>query len=541
MALGSLSPKTNSPTSLKSCPRSLHRSPSPWRSPQAFVCLSTLSKRSPTPPLLPPPKKNISWAIDIPSALATSGHLPAAPDALLLTLADALQKNPALMLPARVIHIDTTPYHNAGADPSTELALALSTAAWTVDNLTDAGVPLERACQSLSFGFAVDSDFFLQISKLRAARLLWSKITSALGLTSPAAQMWQVASTSHRTLTRFDPWCNLLRATLQTAAAVLGGADEVRVTPFDALSKPRSAWGRRLARNTQLILRDESKLHALLDPTSGSGQTESMTAALSDFAWSRFQEIERSGGLIQHLASGNLFTHISQSASKRATALAKRLPPIIGVSDFPSIPEHPLPSDDLFSQSHPQPPQKTSDIPDPAPQSPGAYTLPHTNTLTEARDAAPFESLRLSIEALSPLPTAWLLCLGPLAEHLPRLNFSSQFVAVAGITTSHSEDISSAADALAAYQAAHHKNLPPDVLVLCGTDDRYATLAADIAQTLKHPNIWLAGRPGEREQSLKDAGIHGFLFMGCDVVATLRHMFKAHLSGVSPTKRTPSQ
>ncbi len=307
----------------------------------SFASLETLANAVASAP------SNLSWAIDIPGALAVSGHLPATPDALLLTLAGALQ-NPSLALPARVIHIDTTPYHNAGADSSTELALALSTAAWTVDNLTAAGVPLARACQSLSFGFAVDSDFFLQISKLRAARLLWSRITAALGLTSPAAQMWQVASTSYKTLSRFDPWCNVLRATLQTAAAVLGGADEVRVTPFDALLKSRSAWGRRIARNTQLVLRDESKLHALLDPTSGSGQTESMTASLCEFAWSRFQEIERFGGLIQHFVSGDLFSRIAQSATKRAASLAKRLPPSSASAIFLLSPNTPSPTTTFF-------------------------------------------------------------------------------------------------------------------------------------------------------------------------------------------------
>jgi methylmalonyl-CoA mutase len=380
------------------------------------------------------------------------------------------------------IVISTLPYHRAGADAADELAIALSTGAAYLGALLDGGVAPTVAGAQIAVQIAVGRDTFLELAKLRALRIVWAKLTTAAGALSPLTVH---AVSSPRTLTERDPWVNMLRVTTQVFAAVLGGADLVTPASFDEALGPASPLGRRTARNTALVLREESHLGRVVDPAAGSYYLESVTDALAREAWQRFRDLEREGGVAPALTSGALAARLDAAWKKRAAAIGKRREPITGVSEFANLDESHLPRTPL--------------------------AVPPAPALPQRRDAEPFEALRSRVESLGVrAPDVLLLTLGPPAEHRGRAGYATAFFATAGLRTRESTVPEKAA-----------------IAVLCGSDERYATEAADAARALREAgadSVVLAGRPGDLEAALRAAGFGAFIFVGCDVAATLNDL-----------------
>lgn len=374
--------------------------------------------------------------------------------------------------------VSTLPYHDAGADPADELACALSAGACYLRALE--GLSPEQGAAALSLRVAVGRDTFLELCKLRALRTCWAKLLAAAGAAdAPRALVHAVCSS--RTMTARDPWVNMLRVTTQTFAAVLGGADLVTPLAFDEALGPASALGRRVARNTGLVLREESALGQVADPAGGAYAFETLTDALAREAWRRFQALEREGGLAAALASGALATRLAAAAQARTEQVSRRKLPVLGVSDFANL-------DEVLPR-----PAPTQDAP-----APRRFAL--------RRDAWPLEALRARAEALS-LPDVLLVTLGEFAESRPRAGFAAGFFAAGGLRTRETTGDERAA-----------------VVCLCGTDERYAAEAPARARALKAlgcGRVLLAGRPGALEASLRESGVDGFIFLGADVVATL--------------------
>jgi methylmalonyl-CoA mutase len=383
--------------------------------------------------------------------------------------------------------VSTLPYHRAGADAADELAIALSTGAAYLGALVDAGIDVAAAAGQIAVQIAVGRDTFLELAKLRALRIVWAKLTIAAG--APALPLTVHAVSSPRTLTERDPWVNMLRVTTQVFAAVLGGADLVTPASFDEALGPPSPLGRRTARNTALVLREESHLGRVVDPAAGSYYLESVTDAQAREAWTRFQALEREGGVASALASGALAARLDAAWKKRVAAIGKRREPITGVSEFANLDEAHLPRTPLGVSSSPA----------------AAPALP------QHRDAEPFEALRTRVDALGVrAPDVLLLTLGPPAEHRGRAGYATAFFATAGLRTRESTVPAQAA-----------------IAVLCGSDERYATEAADAARALREAgagSVVLAGRPGALEAALREAGVGAFIFVGCDVAATLNDL-----------------
>lgn len=381
---------------------------------------------------------------------------------------------------ANTVLVSTLPLHDAGADAVDELACALSSAAGSFRALMEAGHSAEHAARQVWVRVAVGRDTFLELCKLRALRTVWRKLLTALGAPdAPRALVHAVCSS--RTLSERDPWVNMLRVTTQTFAAILGGADLVTPNAFDqALGEP-SAQGRRVARNTGLVLREESQLGKVADPAGGSYAFETLTDQLARKAWQRFQELEREGGIAAALESGALAKRFEAAWTERLAAIAKRKTPILGVSEFANLDEK---------------------LPQPAPQ-PAAASGP----LAAHRDAAVFEELRWRAESRSPAPAAALVTLGEFSESRARVGFATSFFAAGGIRSRETT----------ANEAA-------PIACLCGTDERYAVEAAEKIRALKAAGcgrVLVAGRPGPLEKSLKEAGADGFIYVGCDAVAIL--------------------
>ncbi|MFI1783047.1 methylmalonyl-CoA mutase family protein [Streptomyces rubiginosohelvolus] len=393
----------------------------------------------------------------------------------------------------RAIVVDGLPYHEAGGSAGEELGLSLATGVAYLRALTAAGMSVEAACGQLEFRYAATADQFLTIAKLRAARRLWARVAEASGAPAAGAQR-QHAVTSPVMMTRRDPWVNMLRTTLATLGAGVGGADSVTVLPFDhALGLP-DAFARRIARNTSTILMEESHLARVIDPAGGSWYVERLTDELAAAAWAFFQETERAGSLPAALRSGTVAKRLAATWAARSAKLARRKEPITGVSEFPMPSERPV---------------EREPAPDPYAGAPGG--LPRVR-----RDEA-FEALRARsdahLAATGSRPKVFVAALGPAAAHTARASFAVNLFGAGGIEAVHdpvSVDSDTAAGALAASGAS--------VAVLCSSDALYAEQAEQVAGALKSAGaaqVFLAGRPGEY------ADVDAYVFAGCDAVAVL--------------------
>ncbi|MFE2628956.1 methylmalonyl-CoA mutase family protein [Streptomyces sp. NPDC059374] len=402
----------------------------------------------------------------------TGTSLPFAPAAALARR--CAEEYPGL----RALTVDALPYHEAGGSAAQELGAALATGVAYLRELTEAGLTVEQAAAQLEFRYAATADQFLTIAKLRAARRLWARVTEVSG--APAAQV-QHAVTSPVMMTRRDPWVNMLRTTVATLAAGVGGADSVTVLPFDhALGLP-DAFARRIARNTSTILIEESHLARVIDPAGGSWYVERLTDELAHAGWEFFQRIERAGGQAAALRSGQLRDDLAATWEARTGRLAKRREPVTGVSEFPHLAEQPV-------------------VREPAPEPPSGG-LPRVR-----RDEA-FEALRARsdahLAATGARPRVYLAALGPAAAHTARLTFASNLFQAGGIepVTEGTFEESGATEAC-----------------LCSSDAVYEEQAAEAAGRLKAAGaqqVFLAGRPGDHP------GVDGHVFAGCDAVAVL--------------------
>jgi methylmalonyl-CoA mutase len=388
---------------------------------------------------------------------------------------------------ATSVMVSSLPYHDAGADAADELAFTLATGVRYLDALLDAGLSIEQAAAQLAVQVAVGCDTFIELCKLRALRVCWHKLLAASGVGEPPRLLVH-AVCSFRTLTVRDPWVNMLRVTTQVFAAVLGGANLITPNAFDQAFGSPSAQGRRVARNTGLVLREESALGRVIDPAAGSYYFDTLTDALARQAWQRFAAIEREGGITAALLSGRLKARLEAVWHERLDRIAKRKIPILGVSEFAHL-------------------QET--LPRPAPDCAARAT---EGALPVHRDAAAFERLRARSEAMARPLKVLLIPLGSFAESRPRVGFAVGFFAAGGLVTRESESDETA-----------------DIACLCGTDERYAAEAEARARALKAAGcarVLLAGRPKALENALRKAGVDGFIHVGCDVVATLSELLE---------------
>ncbi|MFE6740784.1 methylmalonyl-CoA mutase family protein [Streptomyces tubercidicus] len=397
----------------------------------------------------------------------------------------------------RALAVDALPYHEAGGSAAEELGTSLATGVAYLRQLTGAGLGIDDACRQLEFRYAATADQFLTIAKLRAARRLWARVAEVCGASPAASAQRQHAVTSTVMMTRRDPWVNMLRTTVAGLSAGVGGADAVTVLPFDAALGLPDAFARRIARNTQSVLLDESHLSKVIDPAGGSWYVESLTEELAGAAWAWFQEIERAGGQATALRSGMIADRLAATWERRTEDLAHRREPVTGVSEFPHLAEPPVHRE-------------------PAP-TPIGGGLPRVR-----RDDA-YERLRsrsdAHLAAHDARPKVFLAALGPVATHTARVAFAANLFQAGGIETVQEPatvDAESVAEAFARSGAR--------IACLCASDAVYGEQAVAVAATLKSAGalrVHLAGKPGERRDEFAAAGVDSFVFTGCDAVEVL--------------------
>jgi methylmalonyl-CoA mutase len=404
---------------------------------------------------------------------------------------------------------DGRPVHDAGGSEVQELAFALSLALAYLRMLEAGGIALDAARAAVSFRLVADADQFLTMAKFRALRLLWARVEEASGLTPRPAFI--AAETAWRMLTQRDSDVNMLRATMATFAAGLAGANAITVLPHTLACGLPDAFARRVARNTQSILLEESNLAKVSDPAAGSGGIESLTQELSSSAWALFQELEKAGGVFEALQQGLIQSKVAATKSAREANIARRKDVLTGASEFPNLREAQVTVEDVTPVVLPPPPATISFAP-----------------LIATRVAAPFERLRdRSDEILKKTgkrPSIFLANLGSASDFTARATFAKSFFESGGIEAIDSEGFS---DASALAAAARTSGAA--LACICSSDKVYAEHAADAATALQAAgikHIYLAGRPGELEAALKTAGVGAFVFAGSDALAVLEDAYR---------------
>jgi methylmalonyl-CoA mutase len=388
--------------------------------------------------------------------------------------------------------------HNAGGSEAQELAFALASAIAYLRALEQSGMSLEAAYAAIYFRMTADADQFLTTAKFRALRKLWARVATASGLAAKPAIV--MAETAWRTMTRRDPYANILRATIAAAAAGLGGADAVTVLPHTAALGLPDHFARRVARNMQLILLEESNLARVTDPAAGSGAFESLTEQLCLAAWTQLQEIERAGGAWAALESGFVQRTVAAVRAAREQAVAHRRDILTGSNAFPDIAERSPAVLDVKPRAA-------------ANEQSAAVTAP---PLPRLRLTEPFESLRDQsdriLAATGARPKIFLATIGAPAEFTARENFAKNFFEVGGI-----EAVPGA--------PADYRRAQAALACLCGSDKMSVTELASAAAALKNTgarHIYCVGRPGAPEKLLREAGVQSFIDEGCDALATLK-------------------
>ncbi len=486
-------------------------------------------------------------------ALAAGGSLPASLADALAQMAALARYTQATYAQVSAVGVNTTAYHDAGATETQDLGILLATAVAYLKATTAAGLTVDQACRQIAFTVAVPCDQFLGIAKLRAARKLWARVAEACGASEPARAMRLTAVSASRMMTTRDAWVNMLRTTVACFAAAVGGADAVVVQPFNTPLGVPDELGLRVARNTHIVLAEESNIAKVIDPAGGSWYVESRTDELARAAWNEFQGIEKAGGIAQVLTDGTLAAAIAKAWSEREAGIAKRRDPVTGVSEFPNIGEAPVATEEVdvaaakaaagerlrATRAKNAGPKVEALAKAGAAERPAAAVAaaeagatiaqmaqalggtPVTLTaLPQHRYGEAFEALRAASDAYRARtgvqPSIFLANLGAIAQHTARATFAKNLFETAGIAALPSEGFTDAAACADAFKASGAR-----VAILCSADPIYEQMATAVAGALKAAGceyLFLAGQPGDKRDLYTGAGIDDFIFMGADVL-----------------------
>ncbi len=480
---------------------------------------------------LAPSAAAIDFGLDPIGVLASHGSLAASWPETGRRLAETIAALKARGFAGPFVTADSRPHHEAGASEAQELGGALATAIAYLRALEAQGMPLAEARDAISFVLVADTDQFLTIAKFRAARLLWDRVQSACGLTPKPMVLH--AETAWRSLTKRDPWVNLLRATVATFSAGVGGADSLTVLPFTAALGLPDGFARRVARNTQLVLLEEASLWRVADPAAGAGGFEALTQALCEQAWSKLQDLEREAtgglpGIVAALANGHIQTGLARERETRGKAIATRREPITGTSEYPNLAEAAV----SVLAVEPIKPAKG------APRS-QALSSPEAGLdvepLPSFRLAEPFEALRDRADAAQERPLVFLATLGSVADFTARAGFARNLLESGGIAAPGHDGFASGSGTDIAALVSACRASGARLACLCGSDAAYQAEGIAAAAALKNAGatIWLAGKPSENEAALRAAGVEGFVFAGCDAVAVLEEAHRVVLAALS--------
>jgi methylmalonyl-CoA mutase len=410
----------------------------------------------------------------------------------------------------RTVLIDTTPYHNGGANAVQELGIAVAEGVFYLQQLNDSGIDTDTALSKMVFQFSIGSNFFMEVAKLRAARILWNKITAVYGAEGTSQGMQIAGETSSFTMTVHDPHVNLLRAGNEAFAAVVGGVQYLHVVPYNDMTGSNSL-AERIARNIQLILKEEAHLQKVIDPAGGSWYIEQLTTQLAERAWSFFQQIEADGGILEVLKANGLQREIEAVYQQRNKDILTRKLSIVGTNVYANLDET-------------VPPIKINK------NEPFFVNGNDIDAIPHRRLSEPYEEMRNKAKRLEEktgsIPTVGMLCLGELKQHKARLDFMKGFLAPGGIRAIESNPIFALENARQFVLDISTKHV-----CFCGTNEQYETTGSEILSSLKveFPDrvFYLAGMPEKDKQSKWiNKGIKQFIHVKSNCYETLSTILK---------------
>jgi methylmalonyl-CoA mutase len=413
-------------------------------------------------------------------------------------LIEALKELPGY----KCINVNSVSLNNAGCYIYQELGYALAWGAEYMNILTEAGVDAAEAAQRIKFNMGVSENYFMEIAKFRAARLLWAQIVKQYEVADDACQMHVCAITSEYNQTLFDSYVNLLRSQTETMSAALANVDSIVVTPFDKPYETPTEFAERIARNQQLLLKEEAHFDKLVDVAGGSYTIEHLTDAIAQEGWKLFLAVEEAGGFLAEALNGNITNAVNASNDKRHAAAATRREFILGTNQFPNFTE-------------------TSDGKQPQGCACGCATATHETgelpALNTQRLASEFETLRLSTEKAEKQPVAFMLTIGNLAMRQARAQFSCNFLAAAGYKVMDNLGFKTVEEGVDAALEAK-----ADIVVICSSDDEYAEYAIPAFKYLDGRAMFVVAGAPACSEDLKAAGIENFIHVKSNQLETLR-------------------
>lgn len=411
----------------------------------------------------------------------------------LLTLTQELKK-------FKVMNVNGLALHNAGATIVQELGYSLAIANEYIAYLVTKGVPVQQIAEKIQFTLSVGTNYFMEIAKLRSARLLWSTMIEQYKPECDCAyhiKINTVASSWNKTL--YDPYVNILRSTTEGMAAAIGGADSIALKPFDLVYKQEDDFSARISRNIQVILKEESYFDKVVDPAAGSYYIETLTNSIAEHAWKLFQYVESKGGMIALVENGEVKAEILKSCNKRNMDIATRKYILLGTNQYPNTNEMMLDKMERSCDSD-------------------------SSGLQSYRGAKAFEDLRLATEQFSknnPRPKVFLLKIGNLSMRQARGGFITNFFGCAGYEIVDNVSFTSVEEGVKAAFDIH-----ANIIVMCSSDEEYATLGVEAAQLIKSKNkntlFVIAGNPTESIEALKNAGTDDFIHVKVNVLESLQ-------------------
>ena len=402
----------------------------------------------------------------------------------------------------RCICVNAVELNNAGSYISQELGYALAWGNEYLNKLIEAGVPATSAAKRIKFNFGISSNYFLEIAKFRAGRMLWANIVNEYKPECECAcKMIAHAETSTFNLTLFDAHVNLLRTQTETMSAALAGVNSITVTPFDKTYKTPDDFSERIARNQQLLLKEECHFNKVVDPAAGSYFIENLTVSIAKQAWDLFLNVEEEGGMLEAVKAGKVQEAVNASNKARHDAVSKRKEVLLGTNQFPNFNEK-------AGEKNPVEAQCCCS---------GNSCEKPIATLNFNRAASEFETLRLQTERSGKRPKAFMLTIGNLAMRQARAQFSCNFLACAGYEVIDNLGFPTVEEGVEAAMKAG-----ADIVVICSSDDEYAEYAVPAFKALNGRAMFIvAGAPACMED-LKAAGIENFIHVRVNVLETLK-------------------
>ena len=401
----------------------------------------------------------------------------------------------------RIVTVAGQTFGNSGSTIVEELAFTLSAGHDYLVRLTDAGLDVDAAARKLRFSFSVSSNYFMEIAKFRAARMLWANIVKGYGPAKNCACKMQIhAETSRWNQTVYDPYVNMLRGTTEAMSATIAGVHSLEVMPFDASFENPTEFSKRIARNVELLLKNESHFDQVVDPAGGSYYVENLTQSIAAEAWKLFLEIEEKGGYTEAYKAGLIVERIKASAAAKDKNIATRRQTLLGANQFPN-----------FTEVAPK--EITAE----------AVTRPAAegNVLTPYRGAMAFEAMRLHVDRSGKQPKAFMLTAGHLAMARARAQFSCNFFACAGIRVQDNTFFKSIEEGVKA--ALESK---AEIVVVCASDDDYAEAAPKVKELLAGKAILVVAGAPACAPELEAQGITNFISVKSNVLETLKFYLK---------------